>query len=42
VERFLLPPELQRFFARLSVFRGGCDLEAAEAVCDEPRAAWNT
>src|SRR5262249_2406977 len=29
----LLTAELQRFFARLSVFRGGCTLEAAEAVC---------
>jgi non-specific serine/threonine protein kinase len=29
----LLSPELQRFFARLSVFRGGFTLEAAEAVC---------
>jgi tetratricopeptide (TPR) repeat protein len=28
----LLPTELQRFFARLSVFRGGWSLEAAEAV----------
>jgi predicted ATPase/DNA-binding SARP family transcriptional activator len=34
----LLSPELQRFFARLSVFRGGWTLEAAEAVCEEPRA----
>jgi predicted ATPase/DNA-binding SARP family transcriptional activator len=31
----LLSPELQHFFARLSVFRGGCTLEAAEAVCGE-------
>ncbi len=29
----LLSPDLQRFFARLSVFRGGWTLEAAEAVC---------
>ena len=29
----LLPPELQRFWQRLSVFRGGWSLEAAEAVC---------
>jgi predicted ATPase/DNA-binding SARP family transcriptional activator len=29
----LLSPELQRFFARLSVFHGGWTLEAAEAVC---------
>jgi len=34
----LLPAEVQRFLARLSVFRGGWDLEAAEAVCEEPRA----
>jgi predicted ATPase/DNA-binding SARP family transcriptional activator len=32
----LLSPELQRFFARLSVFRGGWTLEAAEAVCGAP------
>jgi predicted ATPase/DNA-binding SARP family transcriptional activator len=31
----LLPPDLQHFFACLSVFRGGWDLEAAEAVCTE-------
>jgi predicted ATPase/DNA-binding SARP family transcriptional activator len=29
----LLSPELQRFFGRLSVFRGGWTLEAAEAIC---------
>jgi predicted ATPase len=34
----LLPPELQRFFARLSVFRGGWSIEAAEAVSEEPLA----
>jgi non-specific serine/threonine protein kinase len=34
----LLPPELQRFFARLSVFRGGWSHVAAETVCEEPRA----
>jgi predicted ATPase/DNA-binding SARP family transcriptional activator len=34
----LLPPELQRFFARLSVFRDGWVVEAAEAVCEEPLA----
>ena len=34
----LLPPALQQFFARLSVFRGGWTLEAAEAVCQEPLA----
>ena len=31
----LLSPELQRLFARLSVFRGGWTLEAAAAVCGE-------
>jgi predicted ATPase len=31
-----LPTNLQRLFARLSVFRGGWTLEAAEAVCREP------
>ena len=30
----LLPPEAGRLLARLSVFRGGWSLEAAEAVCD--------
>jgi predicted ATPase/DNA-binding SARP family transcriptional activator len=30
-----LPEELQRLLARLSVFRGGWTLEAAEAVCGE-------
>jgi predicted ATPase len=34
----LLSPELQRFFARLSVFRGGWELAAVEVVCDEPLA----
>ena len=33
-----LSPELQRFFARLSVFRGGWTLADAEAVCEEPAA----
>jgi predicted ATPase len=32
----LLTPELRRFFARLSVFRGGWTAEAAEQVCGEP------
>jgi predicted ATPase/DNA-binding SARP family transcriptional activator len=32
----LLTPELQRFFARLSVFRGGWTAEAAQSVCREP------
>jgi predicted ATPase len=31
----LLSPELQRFFARLAVFRGGCTLEAVAAVCGD-------
>jgi predicted ATPase/class 3 adenylate cyclase len=30
----LLAPEEQQLFARLSVFAGGCTLEAAEEVCD--------
>jgi predicted ATPase/class 3 adenylate cyclase len=30
----LLDEDEQRLFASLSVFRGGCTLEAAEAVCD--------
>ncbi|HLK60061.1 MAG TPA: tetratricopeptide repeat protein [Chthonomonadaceae bacterium] len=34
----LLPAELQRFFARLSVFRGGWTAEGAKAVCVEPLA----
>lgn len=34
----LLGPELRRFFAALSVFRGGFTLESAEAVCEEPLA----
>lgn len=34
----LLPEELRRFFTRLSVFRGGWDLAAAQAVCDAPSA----
>ncbi len=34
----LLTPELQRFLARLSVFRGGWSVQAAEAVCEEPLA----
>src|SRR5207237_6380278 len=35
---WLLSPELQAFFNKLAVFRGGWSLEAAEAVCDEPLA----
>jgi predicted ATPase/DNA-binding SARP family transcriptional activator len=34
----LLSPEARRFFARLSVFRGGWSVEAAQTVCAEPRA----
>lgn len=34
----LLPPEVQRFFTRLSLFRGGWTLDAAQAVAAEPRA----
>ena len=34
----LLPAPSQRFFALLSVFRGGWTLEAAEAVCENPDA----
>lgn len=29
----LLTPDLQKFWLRLSVFRGGCSLEAVRAVC---------
>ena len=32
----LLPPGEQQLFLRLSVFVGGCTLEAAEAVCGTP------
>lgn len=34
----MLTPELQRFFSRLSVFRGGWSMEAAAAVGEEPLA----
>ncbi len=34
----LLKPDAQRLLARVSVFRGGWTLEAAEAVCTEPNA----
>jgi predicted ATPase/DNA-binding SARP family transcriptional activator len=34
----LLPTEVQSFFARLSVFRGGFTEEAAEAITEEPLA----
>ena len=35
----LLSPEEQRLFRRLSVFVGGCTLEAAEAICIAPEGA---
>ena len=35
----LLWPELQRFFAALCVFRGGCTAPAAAAIAEEPHAA---
>ena len=34
----LLPPDLARFWARLSVFRGGWTVEAAREICEEPSA----
>ena len=34
----LLPPDLRRFFVRLSAFRGGWTAEAAAFVCGEPEA----
>jgi sugar lactone lactonase YvrE len=34
----MLSPALQGFFAQLSVFQGSWTLEAAEAVCNEPKA----
>ncbi len=34
----LLPPDVRRFFAQISVFRGGCSAEGAEQVCTEPLA----
>jgi predicted ATPase len=34
----LLVPEFQKFFRKLSIFRGGWTLAAAEAVCEEPLA----
>ena len=34
----LLEPQAQKFFAALAVFRGGCELEAAEAVSAEPNS----
>jgi predicted ATPase/DNA-binding SARP family transcriptional activator/Tfp pilus assembly protein PilF len=34
----MLPPESQRFLARLSVFRGGWSEAGARAVCEEPLA----
>jgi predicted ATPase/DNA-binding SARP family transcriptional activator len=34
----LLPPAIQRFFKRLSIFRGGWTCESAALVCGEPEA----
>ena len=34
----LLPPDLRRFWTRLSVFRGGWTADAAAVVCEEPSA----
>jgi tetratricopeptide (TPR) repeat protein len=34
----LLPSQIQRFFARLAVFRGGCTADSAGAVCNESLA----
>jgi predicted ATPase/DNA-binding SARP family transcriptional activator len=36
----LLPPDVRQFFTRLSIFRGGWTLEAAEAVCGEGVRCW--
>lgn len=36
----LLPPDLQTFFARLSVFQGGWSEAAAQSVCDTPHALY--
>jgi non-specific serine/threonine protein kinase len=38
----LLSPDMQRFLNRLSVFRGGWALEAAEHVCEDPPATRET
>lgn len=35
----LLWPELQKFFAQLCVFRGGCSPDAASTIAQEPHAA---
>ena len=37
-----LPTELRLFFARLSVFRGGWTLAAAEAVCEGGVGEWKS
>ncbi|HLV80684.1 MAG TPA: tetratricopeptide repeat protein [Chthonomonadaceae bacterium] len=36
----MLSPQLQTLFARLSVFRGGWTLEAAEAICEQESGAF--
>ncbi len=36
----LLLEDLQSFWSRLAVFRGGWTVESAEAVCDEPKALY--
>src|SRR5262249_21137309 len=36
----LLAPAVQQFFTRLSIFRGGWSLEAAEAICGEGDGGW--
>ena len=38
----LLSPAEQSVFRRLGMFVGGCDLDAAESVCDPPRHARRT
>jgi len=34
----LLPPDLRQFFTRLSVFRGGWDIDGAQSVCEQPQS----
>ncbi|GDX39774.1 hypothetical protein LBMAG21_00660 [Armatimonadota bacterium] len=35
----LLSPEVQRFFAQLSLFRGGWTISAAESICEEAQTS---